>query len=127
MKKALCSTLSVLPLVLASGTQGTVRYGLPGYLYVRARVRSSCHQGMLCRVYETPLSLRCLIYHQGMLCRVGRGVTRATVRKQGWRRMRSEASNALMRAKVTVTLVMPRLLLLSASHARGSDLFRGLQ
>ena len=107
MKKALCSTPSVLPLVLASGTQGTVRYGLPGYLYVRARVRSSCHQGMLCRV--------------------GRGVTRATVRKQGWRRMRSEASNALMRAKVTVTLVMPRLLLLSASHARGSDLFRGLQ
>ena len=106
MKKALCSTPSVLPLVLASGTQGTVRYGLPGYLYVLVRVRSSCHQGILCRVS----------------C----GVTRATVHKQGWRRMRSEASNA-MRAKVTVTLVMPRLLLLSASHARGSDLFRGLQ
>ena len=37
-----------------------------------------------------------------------------------------------MRAKVTVTLVivtlvMPRLSLLSASHARGSDLFREVQ
>ena len=77
-----------------------------GYLYVLVRVRSSCHQGILCRVS----------------C----GVTRATVHTQGWRRLRSEASNA-MRAKVKVTLVMPRLSLLSASHARGSDLFGGLQ